>query len=266
MNFDNLNNMIEYIEKNLTEEINYKTLARMIGVSEYNLQRIFIFITNISLSEYIRKRRLSMALEELKTTDIKVIDLAIKYQYDSSISFIKAFKKMFGATPNECRKNKEEYSMFPMINFVNNSNLCRKINYREKQLEEFEIYCVGTSSDNLNELCIKINDLYNRIITDCPWGEFQKKDIYGVSIDRDNLTYYYVGSTKRYQNAKKIIIPKGNYFVFEVGSWHQKDILKTEDLIYNQWINSTNKSIEETFIFELYTEDNCFLYIKEKDK
>ena len=78
MNFDYLNSMIKYIENNLTENIDYKKLAQIVGVSEYSLQRIFIFLTNISLSEYIRKRRLSRAFEELKTTNIKIIDLAIK--------------------------------------------------------------------------------------------------------------------------------------------------------------------------------------------
>lgn len=76
MNFEYLNLMIKYIEENLTENIEYKELSKIVGISEYNLQRIFIFLTNISLSEYIRKRRLSKAFEELKTTDIKIIDLA----------------------------------------------------------------------------------------------------------------------------------------------------------------------------------------------
>jgi len=58
MNFDLLNNMIDYIEENLTEDIKYKDLAKIVGVSEYSLQRIFMFLVDISLFEYIRKRRL----------------------------------------------------------------------------------------------------------------------------------------------------------------------------------------------------------------
>lgn len=77
MNFEYLNEMIKYIEQHLTENIEYKEFAQIVGVSEYNLQRIFMFLTNMSISEYIRKRRLSKAFEELKTTNIKVIDLAI---------------------------------------------------------------------------------------------------------------------------------------------------------------------------------------------
>ena len=58
MNYDLLNNMIDYIEENLTEDIKYKDLAKIVGVSEYSLQRIFMFLADISLFEYIRKRRL----------------------------------------------------------------------------------------------------------------------------------------------------------------------------------------------------------------
>lgn len=65
MNFEYLNQMIKYIEENLTENIEYKKLAQIVGVSVYNLQRIFMFLTNISLSEYIRKRRLSKVFEEV---------------------------------------------------------------------------------------------------------------------------------------------------------------------------------------------------------
>ena len=77
MNFECLNNMIIYIEDNLTENIDYKKLARFVNMSEYNLQRVFTFLTGISIAEYIRKRRLSRAFEELKTTDIKIIDLEV---------------------------------------------------------------------------------------------------------------------------------------------------------------------------------------------
>ena len=86
MNFEYLNEMVEYIEDNLTEEIDYKQLAKIVGISEYSLQRIFMFLTNISIAEYIRKRRLSKAFEELKTSNIKIIDLAVKYCYDNSVS------------------------------------------------------------------------------------------------------------------------------------------------------------------------------------
>lgn len=94
--YDSLNKLIETIEKNLEAPIDYNELAKIIGTSAYAMQRIFVFLTGITLTEYIRKRRLSKAAEELKRTDSKIIDIAIKYQYDSPISFTNAFKKMYG--------------------------------------------------------------------------------------------------------------------------------------------------------------------------
>ena len=145
MNYENLNKMIQHIEDNLTEKIEYKKLAKIVGVSEYSLQRIFVFLANISLSEYIRKRRLSKAYEELKETDIKIIDLAIKYQYDSAISFSRAFKNLFGITPSECKNHEKEYKLFPMIKF-NNYEIYTELSYEIKEIDEMVVYCKNKSN------------------------------------------------------------------------------------------------------------------------
>ena len=99
--YEELNRVIDKIEENLTEDIDYRDLAKIVGTSSYTLQRIFVFLTGITLTEYIRKRRLSNAAEELLSTDIKIIDLGLKYQYDSPISFSNAFKKMHGISPQQ---------------------------------------------------------------------------------------------------------------------------------------------------------------------
>ena len=85
--YSNFQKVIDYIEQNLTEEIDYKTLAQILGTNEQALQVIFTFITNTSLTDYIKKRRFSRAFEELRSTNIRVIDLAIKYHYSSETSF-----------------------------------------------------------------------------------------------------------------------------------------------------------------------------------
>ena len=113
--YEQLNKIIDKIEENLTEKIDYKELAKIIGTSSYTLQRIFVFLTGITLTDYIRKRRLSRAAEELLSTNIKIIDLALKYQYDSPISFSNAFKKMHGISPQNLRKNKLTLKAFPKV-------------------------------------------------------------------------------------------------------------------------------------------------------
>ena len=78
------NDLIKYIEDNLCEEISYKKMSKILGVNEYTMHRIFLFVTNYTLADYIRKRRLSMAALDLLNGKEKIIDIAIKYNYDSS--------------------------------------------------------------------------------------------------------------------------------------------------------------------------------------
>ena len=106
--YEDLNNVVNNIEENLTEKIDYKELAKIVGTSSYTLQRIFAFLTGITLTEYIRKRRLSKASEELLKTDIRIIDLALKYQYNSPIAFTNSLKKMYGISPQNLRKEKHK--------------------------------------------------------------------------------------------------------------------------------------------------------------
>jgi len=265
MKYNYLNKMIKYIEENLTENIDYKQLAKMVGVSEYSLQRIFTFLTNISLSEYIRKRRLSKAFEELKTTDIKIIDLALKYQYDSSTSFSRAFKSMFGITPSQCKINKNDYKQFPILKFNNEPTICQELNYKIDEVEETKIHCVGTKAKTFDDLHFNIRKLYNEIKNNGLHKNFNETGMYGIYVEKENL-YYYVGSKNKYENTKEFIIPKGKYVIFNVGSREQKDIIKVENIIYTQWLPSTNYIIDEKWNFELYIDNNCYLYMRLKDK
>ena len=264
-NISRLNAVIDYIEDNLDSHIEYNTLAKILCVNEYTLHRIFFFVANISLSEYIRKRRLSRAFEELKTTNIKIIDLALKYQYDSSTSFSRAFKNMFEITPSQCKSNKNDYKQFPILKFNNESTICQELNYKIDKVEETKIYCVGTKAKTFDDLHFNIRKLYNEIKNNGFHKILNEIGMYGIYVEKENL-YYYVGSKNKYENTKEFIIPKGEYVIFNVGSREQKDIIKTENIIYTQWLPSTNYIIDENWNFELYIENNFYIYIPIKDK
>ena len=102
---ENLQSAIAYIEENLTEEIKVRDVAEKAYVSEFHFQRIFSALCGISVGEYIRNRRLSIAGSELATTDAKVIDVALKYGYESPDSFAKAFKQFHGVLPSQVKCN-----------------------------------------------------------------------------------------------------------------------------------------------------------------
>ncbi|MBO7252219.1 MAG: AraC family transcriptional regulator [Oscillospiraceae bacterium] len=95
---------LRYVEENLTNPLEIQEIAKEAGLSPFYFQRIFAAVCRINVGEYIRNRRLSMACEELRTTQVKVIDLAAKYGYESPDSFSRAFQRLFGIAPSVVRK------------------------------------------------------------------------------------------------------------------------------------------------------------------
>ena len=114
---DRLNAIIDYVEKNITGELDLNKLADIACRSLYDFQRMFLFISEMSISEYIRKRRLTLAGLDLKHSNAKVIDAALKYGYESPVSFTRAFQAFHGITPSEAKKSSAELKVFPRLMF-----------------------------------------------------------------------------------------------------------------------------------------------------
>lgn len=100
---DRMNKAIDYIEEHLTEEISEKEINNITACSFSMFQGSFTQITGVSLSEYLRRRKLTCAAYELQNTDEKVIDIALNYGYQSADAFTVAFKRLHGVTPTEAR-------------------------------------------------------------------------------------------------------------------------------------------------------------------
>jgi AraC family transcriptional regulator len=135
----NMNGAIKFIEENLTNEIDFKEVARLAYCSEYHFKRMFSFLAGISLSEYIRRRRLTLAAFELKNSNIKVIDIAIKYGYSSPDSFARAFQHLHGITPSEARSNGHSLKAYPPMSFQLSIKGGSEMNYRIEEKEAFRI-------------------------------------------------------------------------------------------------------------------------------
>ena len=95
---------IDFIEKNLTEELDIEDIAAKAALSPFYYQRIFGALCGVTVGEYIRARRMTLAAQELNRKDVKVIDIAVKYGYDSPDSFAKAFQKFHGITPSQAKE------------------------------------------------------------------------------------------------------------------------------------------------------------------
>jgi AraC family transcriptional regulator len=135
----NMNSAIRYIEDHLADEIDFKEVARRAYCSEYHFKRMFSFLAGISLSEYIRRRRLTLAAFELGDQNVKVIDIAIKYGYSSPDSFTRAFQQLHGITPTEARHNGHSLKAFPPMSFQLSIQGGSEMNYRIVEKEAFRI-------------------------------------------------------------------------------------------------------------------------------
>ncbi|HDR7603330.1 hypothetical protein S3E15_04028 [Bacillus mycoides] len=135
----NMNAAMQYIEDNLTDEIDFKEVAKIAFCSEYHFKRMFSFLAGISLSEYIRCRRLTLAAFELKDSNAKVIDVAIKYGYNSPDSFTRAFQNLHGITPSEARSTSRSLKAYSPMTFQLSIQGGNEMNYRIEEKGPFQI-------------------------------------------------------------------------------------------------------------------------------
>ena len=139
---DRMNRALDYIETNLADHISLDEIARKACCSTYHFQRMFPFITGVSLSEYIRRRRLTLAAFELQTTEAKIIDVAMRYGYQSPEAFARAFKTLHGIMPMAARTQGTALKAYPGFSFHISIKGDLAMNYRLEQKPAFEMFGV----------------------------------------------------------------------------------------------------------------------------
>ena len=137
---DRMNNAMNYIESNLANEISYDKAAQIACCSTYHFQRMFSFITGVPLSEYIRRRRLTLAAFDLQSSDIKVIDAAVKYGYESPEAFSRAFKNLHGIMPILARNKGIALTAYPRMTFQIYVKGVIEMNYKIEEKPAFTVF------------------------------------------------------------------------------------------------------------------------------
>ena len=162
---EGLNLSIAYIEDNLFEEIDFERAARIAGMSKSTYQRFFLLIANMTLDEYIRKRKLQYAVRELIDTEYKVIDIAMKCGYNSATAFSRAVHSFTGNTPSKIRKEGSSVC-FPKLNFriqvregemiMNETAIVKIEEHRNEKVVSFTVDCVDPENEawrQMSEWC-----------------------------------------------------------------------------------------------------------------
>ncbi|MCT4543396.1 MAG: AraC family transcriptional regulator [Vallitalea sp.] len=260
-----LTESIDYIEDNLTESLKIEKVAGIAMSSPYHYQRMFYILTGFTVQEYIRNRRLSMAAVDIATTNIKVIDLALKYGYESSEAFSRAFKKMHGANPTKVKKNGAIVKTFPKLVIQITLKGDVPMNYRIERKEAFN-FCGMTrniSTENGANF-INIPKFWQEVCDEGKLDKMMEKgedDRYiGVCMpmnpQTDNSFDYIIGmfsnnEIPEYDNHE---VPSADWAVFVVkGSI--EELQNTWKRIFSEWFPSTDFQHANLPEFEVYYGD-----------
>ncbi len=248
--FGRMNTALDYIEDNLSGEIDYSTAAENAQCSVSSFHRMFSFIVDFPLSEYIRRRRLSLAALELQKSDIKIIDLALKYGYESPDSFTRAFQRLHGITPSNARKQEVQLKVYPRISFQISIKGDVEMNYRIVEKDQVKVFgkSIAVSiEENPNEILPKFwveiqeDGTYQRICETAGAKPHEDITLGGAFYDPEDLKsvkYNYMIYTE-YEDGMdipgdmdSIVLPGGKWAVF---SEEYDDVDECPDKVQSLW-------------------------------
>lgn len=264
---DGMNKAMDYIEEHLTEEIAPETLAKIAACSEFHFLRMFAFITGITFSDYIRRRKMSAAALELRE-GAKVIDAAFKYGYESPTAFNRAFRAVHGISPSDAKKDGTPLNMFTKITFTFSIKGEKAMNFKIVKKEPFRIVGYKSTEPMTMENCFEI----------CPklWAEvaqkggieklctlFQGKEpngILGVSTceNGDYDAYYICVATDAPvpEGMSEYIVPETTYAVFEAIGPAATAVQEVQQRIISEWLPSSGYEYAPAPDIEVYPAGN----------
>lgn len=258
---ERLNESLLYIEEHLTDEIDYEQLGRIACCSAYHYQRMFTYMAGVTLSEYIRRRKMSLAAVDLQGTDAKVIDIAEKYGYHSPAAFNRAFQGVCGIAPSALKTEGVSVKTYPPITFKIIVKGAEEMNYRIETKDAFRI--VGVSAPLHKEL------EENFMIVPKMWGDAAAngtipklaammdtpvKGLLGVSICNDAEDWRYfiaVASTKECDGFDEYTVPASTWAVFP-GSGTNQSVQELEQRIVTEWLPTSGYEYANAPDIEVY--------------
>ncbi|AZB41802.1 AraC family transcriptional regulator [Bacillus sp. FJAT-42376] len=259
---DRMNRALDYIEHHLEEEIDYKELAKAACSSEFHFSRMFSAVAGISLSEYIRRRRLTMAAFELQKSDRRILEIANQYGYESADSFSRAFHKTHGIKPSEARRQGTQLKAFPKLSFQLTIKGDTEMEYRIENLD-FELILTGKREPVKTSRAFKIipklwsqakKDGFMQQLIDLSWEDPKCKieGILGVCGKEAAITDeefdYFMGvryETGAPEGHEVLTIPPATWAVFP-------NIPDAWKRLYSEWVPTSGYELANLPCIECY--------------
>ncbi|WP_026688930.1 AraC family transcriptional regulator [Alteribacter aurantiacus] len=262
---ESLKRTIDIIEESLPKSVSIEEAAQVAHMSPAHLQKAFTVLTGMTVGEYARKRRLTLAAEELTRGETKIIDIALTYGYETPESFAKAFRKQHGMTPKEARIPGARLSCYNRLLIHVTLKGEKAMRYRIEEREEFQ--AIG-----IHRRMTMVNNEQSREIPKL-WGEVNEngtseklfnlnngniKGLLGLCIDNGDQTldYWvatdYIGSVP--DGFYSITVPSSKWAVFEVVGAMPHAMQQAWEQIFSEWFPSSHYEQAGTIDFELYKE------------
>lgn len=274
-----LNAAIDYIENNLDAEISYGEIARIANCSIYNFQRMFSYIADKTLAEYIRSRRLTMAAFDVLRSNDRLIDIALKYGYESQDSFTRAFKAFHGIVPSAVRSETVQLKSCPKLSFQIS---VKGENHMKYQIEQWPAFKVAGFAHR-----IKTDEAFEIVpgLWDAAWknGEidrlyalFQSTDyrpsgflgmaIGGQQGDCEDMDYF-LGVTNHVDvencthapalnGMDEIPIKAATWVVLEANGELPDAVQSIHKQFYSEWLPNSGYQLDDLPIIECYMQNN----------
>lgn len=260
-----LNSAINYIEEHLCDAVNYDEIAKLACCSTYHFQRMFAYMADTTLSEYIRRRRMSRAAADLQDGSRKIIDIALKYGYDSPTAFNRAFKSVHGVAPSRIKTDGVSIKAFPPISFKITIKGAQQMEYKIENKDAFRI--VGISEPLHREMeknFEAVPKMWAKAATDGTIAKLagmmnsEPMGVLGVSICNDENWRYFiaVASNSEIDNTlEEHIVPAATWAIFS-GCGEGRSIQELEKRIITEWLPTSGYEYANAPDIEVYLNDD----------
>ena len=265
-----MNAAIDYIEENLAGEIDFSEAAKRACCSTFHFQRIFFVVTEVTLAEYVRRRRLTQAARELTSGNTKVIDIAVKYGYESPDAFTRAFRNLHGVTPMAAREPGVQLVAFPRISFHIELKGGNDMDYRIIEKPAFDVIGTARKFTTVNgENFVKIPQFWDEFtdlkeyqelgnLSEGKPGPITGGDCLGVCIAGEAMEVFtYAIAIEKPEEANTagfdvIHITAATWAVFESIGRMPKAIQDVTVQIFQEWFPSTGYEHDAKPELEVY--------------
>nr|WP_207198878.1 AraC family transcriptional regulator [Peribacillus sp. TH14] len=260
------------MEEHLLDDLTIESISRQANASAFHFQRTFTILTDISVGEYVRRRRLTLAAQEISRTNCKIIDLAYKYGYDTPEAFSKAFRRQHGVSPSEARKYIGKLTFYErlVIQVILKGEIPMKYNIIER--DSFQVIGIKREFSLVNgENLIGIPKLWDKVNSDGTDDQLGKlnngqiKGLLGVCVDKrileqnETMDYWiateYDGQVP--EGYSSLTIPASKWVIFEVHGPMPDAIQEVWKRIFSEWFPTSGYEHAGTFEMEVYTDDDA---------